>query len=859
MSQAISFVLLAGIVAGIGIVIASLVLNIIILGNVNDLTTTVNNNPVWHYSPAPQQNSSTGTVSNSAAYQQAANYLLNGLDDTIDPCQDFYAFTCNKASPVCLLNFEHRKFQFLQNTDLGKLGRSRLGTYDQAQIDVYTEIAAALDKIDVASTTTSKTERITKAVSILRFHHLQAFDTCRKNLFNPPDKSQVVYDEITALFGGVPFLGEKLNPKIDYWMVAGQIEQKHAVGTLTYTIASSDYKDHTKNALYTGPVSLKQKNGKIVRVFFQPGLSLARDFYVKPQYIAEVNARVTKVNSLLSAFAKNLKKTPGADVLLNAAQEVVAFEVLIAMASWPDDLLRNYQQQYNAYNIASATAAYSSINWASYLGQLFDGVATVKDQANYNIVVTEPSYFAWLNSVFAGQTSNQTVVANYMIAQLLADESDFISQDTARVASENNYIHYALRSGRGIGKHGKRDYRKMDLDGASQGCLDLLTAYMPYGTGYVYVKSKDQKYQVQSDVTNQTGLIISNFQNMINSLQWMDDFSKNRAHNKSDSLIKNFGWPTAMFGDFKDFTAVDQYNQDYASIIDIYTKDKSDIYGIFAVLKKGMESQQIGIFFNVCKKSNSIFRTNFLQSPAMVNAWYQPERNSITFPYAAWNPPYYNFAYPQAYNFAGQGGTGGHELTHGYDDEGVQFGFNGELTDCAWNKCGWMDTNSSSGFIDMAQCVVTQFSTQCCPEKTGNVHCANGATTQGENIADLGGQQAAYRAYRQYIAETRGGVEEDRLPGLEAYTPNQIFWITYGYSWCMKQSDANLVHQVCSFFICINLTIIFQLLTNPHSPAKCRTNQVMQDIPEFGKDFGCARGTPMYPEPANRCKVWVGQ
>ncbi|MDG6100470.1 hypothetical protein EXU34_23865, partial [Alteromonas sp. ZYF713] len=120
-----------------------------------------------------------------------------------------------------------------------------------------------------------------------------------------------------------------------------------------------------------------------------------------------------------------------------------------------------------------------------------------------------------------------------------------------------------------------------------------------------------------------------------------------------------------------------------------------------------------------------------------------------------------------------QGGTGGHELTHGYDDEGVQFGFNGELTDCSWNKCGWMDTNSSSGFIDMAQCVVTQFSTQCCPEKTGNIHCANGATTQGENIADLGGQQAAYRSYRQYVATTRKGVEEDRLPGLENYTPNQ--------------------------------------------------------------------------------------
>uniref|UniRef100_A0A1I7URW3 Neprilysin n=1 Tax=Caenorhabditis tropicalis TaxID=1561998 RepID=A0A1I7URW3_9PELO len=797
MSQAIPFVTIAIVIAAVGVAIASLVLNIIILGNINDLSTTVNNNPVWHYTPSPQVNSSTGTVSTSVAYKQAAAYLLNGLDDTIDPCQDFYAFTCNS---------------FLQKTNLGPY-QQRLGTYDQAQIDVYSEIITALNKIDVNSATTSKTERITKA----------AFDSCKSNLGNPPDKSKVVYQELQSLFGGVPFFGENLTPNLDYWSVAGQIEQTHAVGTLTYTIASSDYKNNLKNALYTGP----------------PALSLAYDFYVKPQYIAEVNNRVSNVNDMLTSFAAAVGKNVGADALLSAAQEVVSFEVQIAMSSWPDDLLRNYQQQYNPYNIASATAAYGAINWKSYLGKLFDGVPGANDQSNYNIVVTEPAYFAWLNSVFAGNLSNSTVIANYMIAQVLADESDFISSATARAASKSNYIHYALRNGRGIKKHGKRDYRMLDLDYVTQGCMDLLTAYMPYGTGYVYVKSKDQKYQVQSDVKNQTNLIISNFQNMIDSLTWMDDFSKNRAHNKSDSLVQNYGWPTGLFGDFKDFSKIDDYNQDYASIIDIYNKDKTQIYEIFQVLKKGMEVRE---FFRIMTVPAD--RYNFLQSPAMVNAWYQPERNSITFPYAAWNPPYYNFDYPQAYNFAGQGGTGGHELTHGYDDEGVQFGFNGELTDCAWNKCGWMDSNSSAGFIDMAQCVVTQFSTQCCPEKTGNVHCANGATTQGENIADLGGQQAAYRAYRQFVSTTRAGAEEDRLPGLEKYTPNQIFWITYGYSWCMKQKDANLVHQ---------------LLTNPHSPAKCRTNQVMQDIPEFGQDFGCARGTPMYPEPADRCKVWVGQ
>ncbi|EYC34066.1 hypothetical protein Y032_0001g223 [Ancylostoma ceylanicum] len=102
-------------------------------------------------------------------------------------------------------------------------------------------------------------------------------------------------------------------------------------------------------------------------------------------------------------------------------------------------------------------------------------------------------------------------------------------------------------------------------------------------------------------------------------------------------------------------------------------------------------------------------RANFLMSPAYVNAWYQPERNSITFPYAYLNPPFYNLKYPQAFNYGGQGGTGGHEIVHGFDDEGVQFGPDGSLSKCMWHECGWMTSKSKDGFRDMAQCVVTQY------------------------------------------------------------------------------------------------------------------------------------------------------
>jgi predicted metalloendopeptidase len=102
----------------------------------------------------------------------------------------------------------------------------------------------------------------------------------------------------------------------------------------------------------------------------------------------------------------------------------------------------------------------------------------------------------------------------------------------------------------------------------------------------------------------------------------------------------------------------------------------------------------------------------------------------------------------------------------------------------------------------------------------------------------------AYFAYQDWKKTNNNGEEESRLPGLEQYTMNQIFWMTYGYTWCTNQNTQSLVNQ---------------MLTNPHAPAKCRTNQVIQDIPQFGMDFNCKQSADnMYPSSAQRCKVWTG-
>uniref|UniRef100_A0A914ZEY3 Peptidase M13 C-terminal domain-containing protein n=1 Tax=Panagrolaimus superbus TaxID=310955 RepID=A0A914ZEY3_9BILA len=276
---------------------------------------------------------------------------------------------------------------------------------------------------------------------------------------------------------------------------------------------------------------------------------------------------------------------------------------------------------------------------------------------------------------------------------------------------------------------------------------------MPYGPGYIYVKNIPNRDQVVADVARQTTLVIDAFLNMTSTLKWLDAYSAQHVLNKNKQLIKNIGWP--WWFSFSSSSYIDnKYHKYYKGILDI---DVSDYFNMTLSLTKAyQQTENFGLL------ETKPDREDFLDSPAVVNAWH--------------------------FNYAGQGGTAGHELTHGYDDEGVQFGPGGELSDCTWERCGWMDKNSTLGFINMAQCVVSQFSEQCCPLKTGNVHCVNGANTQGENIADLGGQQAAYKAYRKYIDVDRNGVEEDRLPGLEAYTPNQIFWMTYGYS-CTAQKN----------------------------------------------------------------------
>lgn len=217
-------------------------------------------------------------------------------------------------------------------------------------------------------------------------------------------------------------------------------------------------------------------------------------------------------------------------------------------------------------------------------------------------------------------------------------------------------------------------------------------------------------------------------------------------------------------------------------------------------------------------------------SPAIQNAWYQPWLNSLTIPAGEIQIPFYDIDYPSAVNFGGLGAVAGHELTHGFDDDGVQFGPNGTLYD-------WISPESSAYFTqNISQCVVDQYNQYCYPDLPSGNLCINGKVTQGENIADNGGTKTAFNAYVEWV-KTHG--YEALLPGLESFTMDQIFFLNFARSWCGAIKPEALEKQ---------------LLLDVHSPARDRVIGTLSNMKEFHMAFDCKAGDKMYPE--HTCDVW---
>jgi endothelin-converting enzyme/putative endopeptidase len=331
-------------------------------------------------------------------------------------------------------------------------------------------------------------------------------------------------------------------------------------------------------------------------------------------------------------------------------------------------------------------------------------------------------------------------------------------------------------------------------------CVNATDDALGEALGQVYVQtefpstSKQATLQMVNDIEKA-------MDEDINTLDWMSPDTKTLAKEKLHAVADKIGYPDKW--------------RDYSKLV----VERDDAYG---------NAERAYVFENlrlINKIGKPVDRGEWGMSPPTVNAYYSSSMNDINFPAGILQPPLFDPGAPDAVNYGHIGGVVGHELTHGFDDEGRQFDAKGNLRD-------WWTAEDGKKFEQKADCTVQEYNKFVAVD---DAH-VNGKLTLGENTADNGGLRLAYMAFLEDAKRKKIDLDQKQPDG---YTPVQEFFLGHGQSWCGQTRPEQLRLQV---------------QTDPHSPREFRVNGVVQNMPEFGQAFGCKVGQPMMPQDV--CRVW---
>jgi putative endopeptidase len=292
----------------------------------------------------------------------------------------------------------------------------------------------------------------------------------------------------------------------------------------------------------------------------------------------------------------------------------------------------------------------------------------------------------------------------------------------------------------------------------------------------------------------------------IKTLPWMTDATKKAAEEKLSMIRNKIGYPEKW--------------RDYSAL----KVDREDLLG---------NLQRNAIFardWSLGHLGKPVDEKEWDMTPPTVNAYYDPAMNDINFPAGILQPPFFDFTIDPAVNFGGIGVVIGHEMTHGFDDEGSKYDGHGNLRE-------WQTAEDRKAFTERTDCVANEYSGFEAAEAHGDTPAQklNGRLTLGENTADNGGLRIAYMALLDTLA-VQGKTINDKIDG---YTEAQRYFLGFAQVWCQNQTEQAARQSA---------------LVDPHSPGRWRVNGSVQNFDEFGKAFGCTKGKPMYP--ANYCRVW---
>ena len=584
----------------------------------------------------------------------------------------------------------------------------------------------------------------------------------------PGSNDQKIGDFWTTAMDSTKIEKEGLSPLKIY---LDKINAVSDVNSLLITVA--ECKKVGSSTLFSDYVGQDAKNSEVIAYqLYQGGLGLPeREYYFKTDSTT-INIRNQYLNYISTILSMSGVDAATASA---AAKSILALETKLATASRKIEDLRDPYKNYNKMAVADLAKMSSNLNWTSYMSTI--GVTT-----NDSIIVGQPEFFKALNDLLKSVPINDWKA--YVKFNFISDMAGVLPDAYGKASFDFN----KLFSG---AKERKPRWKRS---------INMIEGAMGEMLGQLYVKeffneTAKKRYTVMVDAIKEA------LKDRIGNLSWMSDSTKQKAYTKLASIKSKVGYPDK----WKDFSSME--------------------IGKESLAKNYMSSRLWWHNYEYNKLGKPVDRNEWDMYPQTYNAYYNPSNNEIVLPAGIFTIPGYRDEEVDDAVVYGYGGasTIGHEITHGFDDEGRQFDEKGNLV-------SWWTKSDEETFTKRAEVMIKQFDEF---EPVKGYHI-NGKATLGENIADLGGILLGIEAFKKTAQ-----FKENKL--IAGYTPMQRYFLGYSLGWLGHTREEQEKNR---------------LMTDVHSPAKYRVNGPFVDVDEFYTTFNIKPGSPMYRADSLRVRIW---
>ncbi|MEN9687099.1 MAG: hypothetical protein RL381_111, partial [Actinomycetota bacterium] len=505
----------------------------------------------------------------------------------------------------------------------------------------------------------------------------------------------------------------------------------------------------------------------------QSGLSLPDESYYREDQFASIRT------AFLDHVAKmcSLVGIPDGPVM---AAKILELETEIATHHWDQVKDRDATLTYNKHSRAELETLAPH-----FLFDLWATNAKVPAKAFDSVIVCEPSYFSSVSAMLANFDQQIDAWKAWLAYNLITASAAFLTDDIV----QQNFEFYAKTLS---GTPQIRDRWKRGVS-FTQGALGE-------AIGKVYVE-KHFPSRAKEEMKVLVDYLLEAYRQSILELPWMSDATKQKALEKLGKFTPKIGYPDKW--------------RDY-STLEISADD---------LIGNLWRIAEFDHAYAIAKIGAPVDRDEWHMTPQTVNAYYNPLANEIVFPAAILQPPFFDLDADIAANYGGIGATIGHEIGHGFDDQGSKYDGDGNMVD-------WWTDEDRRKFEELTSVLVAQFDALS-PESTPDIH-VNGAFTLGENIGDLGGLAIAYKAWKLAL----NGAESPVIDGL---TGDQRFFLSYAHSWRNKNRPEEVRRRIA---------------IDPHSPDEFRCNQIVRNVQEFYDAFGVTEKDKLWLAPQDRVRIW---